>query len=214
LEQHPVIAVAVQVRGRDQCGQTLDQFQGTEAQLGAPVGLGLGQAIDQLVVAELFEPLQRKRRARAVAQQTLQAGAVGAFDPDRGIQREAPAVVPACHGARIGVVEMADAGEPAQHALAHLLLHRGEVFGCERSGGIFHCLADFARACRYDGILCMARARNLWSGRVESGGILHLHVARSRPPEQAMSRARSYLSLLGAPRCDASASHNHVAPAF
>jgi len=25
--------------------------------------------------------------------------------------------------------------EPAQHPSAHLLLHRGEVFGCQRSGG-------------------------------------------------------------------------------
>ena len=29
---------------------------------------------------------------------------------------------------------MAGAGEPAQHPSAHLLLHRGEVFGCGRLG--------------------------------------------------------------------------------
>jgi hypothetical protein len=52
--------VAVQARGRDQRGQTLDQFQGREAQLGAPIGLGPGDAIDELVVGELLEPLQRK----------------------------------------------------------------------------------------------------------------------------------------------------------
>jgi len=31
------------------------------------------------------------------------------------------------------VVETAGAGEPAQHASAHLLLHRGEVFWCQRT---------------------------------------------------------------------------------
>ena len=29
---------------------------------------------------------------------------------------------------------MAGAGEPAQHAPTHLLLHRGELFGCWRTG--------------------------------------------------------------------------------
>ena len=42
--QHPVIAVGVQARGRDERGQTLDQFQGREPQLGAPIGLGPGEA--------------------------------------------------------------------------------------------------------------------------------------------------------------------------
>jgi hypothetical protein len=53
---------------------------------------------------------------------------------NRGIQREAPAVVPAGHVARIGWVERAGAGEPARHAPTHLLLHRGEVLWCERGG--------------------------------------------------------------------------------
>jgi hypothetical protein len=43
-------------------------------------------------------------------------------------------VAPAGHVARIGLLEMTGAGEPAQHASAHLLLHRGEVFGCQRAG--------------------------------------------------------------------------------
>ena len=43
-------------------------------------------------------------------------------------------MIPAGHVARIGWVEGACAGEPTQHASAHLLLHRGEVFGCWRTG--------------------------------------------------------------------------------
>ncbi len=49
--QHPVVAVTVQARGRDQCGQALDQFQGRGALFGASIGLGLGEAIDELVVS-------------------------------------------------------------------------------------------------------------------------------------------------------------------
>jgi hypothetical protein len=43
-------------------------------------------------------------------------------------------VVPAGHVLRIGRVERTCAGEPAQHPSAHLLLHRGEVLGCQRGG--------------------------------------------------------------------------------
>jgi hypothetical protein len=43
-------------------------------------------------------------------------------------------MVPAGHVARIVGVEMAGAGEPAQDPSAHLLLHRGEVFWCQRAG--------------------------------------------------------------------------------
>jgi hypothetical protein len=56
--QHAVVAVAVQAWGRDQCGQALDQLQGRQPQLGAPIGLGLGEAIDELVVSDLLEALQ------------------------------------------------------------------------------------------------------------------------------------------------------------
>ena len=43
-------------------------------------------------------------------------------------------MVPARQVSRIGVVETAGAGEPARHARAPLLLHRGEVFWCQRAG--------------------------------------------------------------------------------
>ena len=36
------------------------------------------------------------------------------------------------HVQRIGLVEMAGAGEPAQHPPAHLLLHRREIFSAQR----------------------------------------------------------------------------------
>jgi hypothetical protein len=45
---------------------------------------------------------------------------------------ENPPVVPAGHVLRIGWVQRTGAGEPAQYAPTHLLLHRGEVFRCQR----------------------------------------------------------------------------------
>jgi hypothetical protein len=83
-----VIAVAVDARGRDQRGQPLDQFQGREPQLGMPIGLRPGEAIDELLVTDLFQPLQREKRTRAVAQQPLQPCAIGTVDANRGIERK------------------------------------------------------------------------------------------------------------------------------
>jgi hypothetical protein len=83
-----VIALAVQARGRDQRGQTLDQLQRCQPQPGTLIGLRLIEAIDERIVAELLEALQRKGRPRAIAQQPLQPGAVGAFYADRSIQRK------------------------------------------------------------------------------------------------------------------------------
>ena len=61
-------------------------------------------------LACLLEPLQREERPSTVAQQPFQTGPVQAFDSDRGIQREAPAVVPTGHVLRIGRVESAGRG--------------------------------------------------------------------------------------------------------
>jgi hypothetical protein len=110
-----VIAVAKNARGRDQRGQAIEQFQRCQAQLRAAIGLRLVEAIDDLLVAGLLEPLQSRGRPRAVAQQPLQSGAVSAVDAHRSIQGETPAVIPARHVARIGGTEMAGTREPMQH---------------------------------------------------------------------------------------------------
>jgi len=63
--QHPVIALAVRARGRDQRGQPLEQFQRRQPQLRAAIELGLGKTIDELVVSDLLEQLQREGPPRA-----------------------------------------------------------------------------------------------------------------------------------------------------
>jgi len=84
--QRPVRAVVVQARVRDRCGQTLDQLRRGQPQLGAPIGLRLVEPIDERILAELLEALQRNERPRAMAQQPFQGSAFGAFDADRSIQ--------------------------------------------------------------------------------------------------------------------------------
>jgi hypothetical protein len=57
--------------GRDQCGQPLDELQGRQVQFDVPIEPQLGKAIDQLVVADVLEPLQGEGRPSTVAQQLL-----------------------------------------------------------------------------------------------------------------------------------------------
>jgi len=87
----------VESRGRDQHGQTLDHFQGREPQRGAPIGLGPLEAIDELVMDELLDPLQGEGWAGAIAQRPLQPGAVGAVglgSSSSGQERFAPSLAP------------------------------------------------------------------------------------------------------------------------
>jgi hypothetical protein len=84
-----------------------------EPQLDVPIGLRFGQAIDELIVGDPFEALQSEGWARAVAQQPLQPGAVGAFDADRSIQEKPPPRSQLAMS-RLGGLEIAGAGEPAE----------------------------------------------------------------------------------------------------
>ena len=74
-----------------------------------------------------------KRRAGAVAQQSLQSGPVLCRDAHPGIQREA-AVVPSEHPAHIVWLDQLPAGKLAQHA--HPLGNGGKIFGNQLSGGL------------------------------------------------------------------------------
>lgn len=55
-----MITVAVDARGQGQRGQALDQFPRCEAQLHAAIGLGFGQPMNELIVADPLGALQRK----------------------------------------------------------------------------------------------------------------------------------------------------------
>ena len=55
---------------------THDQSQRRQAQPRAAIGLGIGRAIDDLIVAALLESLRRLERPSTISQQPLQPGAV------------------------------------------------------------------------------------------------------------------------------------------
>jgi hypothetical protein len=86
--------VPVLARRRYPCCDALDELQGRENELRAPVGTGLGQVIDQAVGIALLEPLGGEGRPGAVAQQTFEPAPVIRFDAHGCIQGEPAAVLP------------------------------------------------------------------------------------------------------------------------
>ncbi len=45
--QHTVVAMAVDPRGRDEPGDSLEELEGREQQLGAAVDVGFGEAVEK-----------------------------------------------------------------------------------------------------------------------------------------------------------------------
>ena len=104
----------------DQGREVVDELQRGEGQRGGPVALGLGQAIEDPLIVDLFDALKGEGRAGAIAQQPFQSGPVVAGDAHASVEREA-AVVPHKHVAGVIGIEQAVAGEPVEHAAADLL---------------------------------------------------------------------------------------------
>jgi hypothetical protein len=80
-------------------GETVQELEGGEAERGAAGGVGPWQNVEHLVgsAADEVEALEGKRRPGAVADQALEAGAVGGLDADIGVKAEPTAVIPAEH---------------------------------------------------------------------------------------------------------------------
>jgi len=97
--EDPVVAVSVNPgRGKDG-GETVQELEGGEAERSASGGIGPWQNVEHLVgsAADEVEALEGERRPGAVADQALEAGAIGSLDPDRGVEAEPTAVIPAEH---------------------------------------------------------------------------------------------------------------------
>ena len=98
--QHAKVAVAVGARWWHQCRNAINQLQWREGDLvhlgaalvGTRFAVLFGAAVDQLA-ARFAQPLHRKRRARAVPQQALQARAVVRRYANAGVHREAAVAV-------------------------------------------------------------------------------------------------------------------------
>ena len=88
-------------RWRNQCRQTLDQFEWGQHPADAAARSRFDTLIDQVLGIDFTLPFQREGRARAAAQQALQAQAIVRFYAHAGIVGDAPAVIPGAH--RLGV---------------------------------------------------------------------------------------------------------------
>jgi hypothetical protein len=82
----------------NEAGQTVEQFQRRQRQLPTAVEAWLVEAVDQaLPIVSLGQPCRSPARPGAVAQQAFQRRAVMRSDADRGIDREAAAVLSPGH---------------------------------------------------------------------------------------------------------------------
>ena len=69
--------------GRHQGGDSVDQFQRVERQLGGAVGLWLGQMIAEMLVIDGLKVLESKGRASTVTELPFQTGTIPAGNSNR-----------------------------------------------------------------------------------------------------------------------------------
>jgi len=122
--QHPVVAMPMLARRRDQRGDALDELQGREVELGTSVGTRLWQVVDQPVPIQLLDPLRGERRSGTITQQPLEPAPVMRFDARGCIQGESAAVLPLFPVPAILLVQYPAPHEGPQDAAADLGLYR------------------------------------------------------------------------------------------
>ena len=87
--------MAVQSRRRDEGGEPVDELEGRERQVRAPIGTGFGQVVDQLLTAGCFQPLQGEWRSGTVPKEPLVLNPrfcpmTGAYEPKSLNTKPAP----------------------------------------------------------------------------------------------------------------------------
>jgi len=73
-----------------QGGEVVDELQRREGQCGAPIALGLGQAVDDLMPVDLLEPFQGEGRASTITQQLFQSRPIMAGNAYRSVKDDHP----------------------------------------------------------------------------------------------------------------------------
>ncbi|EXI65067.1 MAG: hypothetical protein AW08_03520 [Candidatus Accumulibacter adjunctus] len=91
-------------RWRNQRRQALDQFERRQHRSDAAAAACFDAFMDQMVGVDFTQTLQREGGASTVAQQPFQALAVGRFDAQPSVERQAVTVIPARH--RLGVFRL------------------------------------------------------------------------------------------------------------
>jgi len=84
-----VVAHGVKTRRRDQRGQTVDQLQRLESDVGRSISPAVAQLVQQAAVRHLAQPFRRHGRPPGIAAESLQTLPVVPRDGDARVQAEA-----------------------------------------------------------------------------------------------------------------------------
>ena len=140
--EHAVVPVAVHAGRGDEPGDALQELEGGEQDLGAPIGRGFGEAIEEPGLgrseagraAQGVEALEGKGWPGTVADQALDARTVVALDADGGVDAEAAGALPGEHALGIGLVEKAACAEVPEHTALNDTLEVEPVVFVEQGG--------------------------------------------------------------------------------
>jgi len=87
--EQAVVASKMDARRWDERGQRAEELERGHDAVGGAVGAGALHAIRQITGGQAFEALASQRRAKAVAADTLETGAIASCDLYIGLEREA-----------------------------------------------------------------------------------------------------------------------------
>jgi hypothetical protein len=140
--QDTVIAVAVHARRGHEGDEALEELEGREDDLGAPIGGGFGKAVEEARVGrskggdagESMEPLEGEGRAGTVAQEALEAGTVVTLDAHGSVDAEPTGSLPGEHVAGVELIEQPVGAEVPKHATLNDALEPDPVLGLEEAG--------------------------------------------------------------------------------
>jgi hypothetical protein len=119
-----VVTVAMDARWRHEGDETLEELEGREDELGAPVRGGLGKSVEEAGVGrgeggdagQGMESLECEGRPGAVAEESLEAGAVVPLDAHGSVDAELTGAPPAEHAIGIGLIEEPVGAEVSEDA--------------------------------------------------------------------------------------------------
>lgn len=131
-----MVSVAMDAGWREDRGQAVQELEGGEAQGGAAGQVRFRQDVEDLVGAagDEVEPFEGKRRPGTIADQPFQAGPVGSFDTDAGVEAEPTTVIPVEHALGIVGLKEAVTAKVAQDPFSDCVLEVLQDLGGESGG--------------------------------------------------------------------------------
>jgi hypothetical protein len=118
-------------RGRDELGESVEELERREQQLGAAVDVGLGVAVEEAGLGrrkgrggvEGVQPFEREGWTGTVTDETFDARPVFALDAHGGVDAEPARALPGQHAGGVELVEESLATEVAEDASLDDRLH-------------------------------------------------------------------------------------------